>query len=639
MIAASGANHYFVSRWTAYAPTGILQNLFGIDAARLLVRWVWATLIVLAIFKLSPIRRIDAKILASGVVITMPIFVRALFTDYTESTFVPALVLSALLAAWGNVAVRTSLLIGLLAAIAIVANVFAIVHYFPIGLLYAARVWLNSKSILKHITFACIAFGGVIGFGWLYFRLFYGLENVYEPTIRFAFHLRNIRDPLLAPTTDWILYYSWIYLPILSVAVAVITYSNKLQRSAIREQLFILAAAILGIIIQWSDQFLRGGGSLELSYYWSYGYWITVLPFLLILGSRLFPAYNQTYFIYMLFILWLSLLWLSGTVAVPGGMPLLMMLLATLFVIAVIVQRYYLVALCIFIIAVAALQVFPPKYVTAHKYSTNPFYNKLFHLSKSSHASNSFYEDVKWFTSAMQKTPNPALSAICTDGPWGGTIIATYAPQITGRLLKCTFDDLVNQTIAELSRGQFPQIAVLGKRSYVLDVLIHISELIEGSDIISLDENSPGFQYSLGVLSLPSVETLPMRIYARDLPSLVGDTNGSSRYVQEGAHAKGYLNYGPYLRLDPGMYRVTFSYRSNLELSELVGWVDVFANESPEVRDVKKIYGTRGEIHNVEILLAVKNKKIRNEFRTYWNGHGFMELQSVTINRYNVKSG
>ena len=78
--------YYFISRWSVYMPQRLACSLFGPELGRLMWRWALASVLLAAIFSLGKKRgwHVGQELLVGVVVLTMPSFVRAFFTDYVE---------------------------------------------------------------------------------------------------------------------------------------------------------------------------------------------------------------------------------------------------------------------------------------------------------------------------------------------------------------------------------------------------------------------------------------------------------------------------------------------------------------------------------------------------------------------------
>ena len=83
---AVGARHYFVSRWSAYYPGYSPMRLRDPSSAACLLRLVLASGLLLGIWRFGHSRgwRRPQMVFIGILIITMPMFVRAFFTDYVE---------------------------------------------------------------------------------------------------------------------------------------------------------------------------------------------------------------------------------------------------------------------------------------------------------------------------------------------------------------------------------------------------------------------------------------------------------------------------------------------------------------------------------------------------------------------------
>lgn len=272
VISASGTDHYFVTRWPSYLPAHFFSWMFGPYWGRLALRLLMIVVLaelawrLLAQLKCSRVSRF----LSMAIVLTTPMFVRAFTTEYSEYYLIWAGLLVLVLSFGSTHTTTRTLLIGSLITSIVITNptssflcLLALANYFV-----SLRSDKNLKALRWHLVYLALSVLVVIGFGYFYFRIRYGLPNIYQPTIDYLTSYRPPKeDGWRAPDRVWLTYFGWIYLPIILVLAAFFRlqkekseYTNTLWRCS------VLSLATYGFhaLIE-----TLSGHALETSYYWS----------------------------------------------------------------------------------------------------------------------------------------------------------------------------------------------------------------------------------------------------------------------------------------------------------------------------------------------------------------------------------
>ena len=310
-IHAAGTKHYFVSRWTIYMPQRVLYELFGNPkAAFLLFRLIGASTIVVAIQLLGQKlwRRWDAVAL-SIFVLLMPMTLRALFDDYSDSVAVPLGVLLIALVAIRPQSAAIAACAGGIAAAMAIANPFGITIVACLAPFWLARV--PRKRWLAIVASGTAGGVLVLLFGLVFFRVRYGIANIYQPTLDYANESGTAIDLLKSPRLWWLGYRIWIYIPLLLLVAY-----HCLRRFASvpfnATERMIMNVCALQYAFQIWNQFSMHGDGLEISYYWAYMLPALILAFCIVLGRLAQRAHR----------LLLPLLALLAPIAVRlGGSP------------------------------------------------------------------------------------------------------------------------------------------------------------------------------------------------------------------------------------------------------------------------------------------------------------------------------
>lgn len=122
---------------------------------------------------------------------------------------------------------------------------------------------------------------------------------------------------------------------------------------------------------------------------------------------------------------------------------------------------------------------------------------------------------------------------------------------------------------------------------------------------------------------------------AIQLPSQAGRVENSNRIAEQNKDNLGFVNFGPYFPLRKGQYEVTFTYKSAGEISEPIGWIDVF-NATSGVQVIQTpIYGTNNIIQKQKIKFETTQWRPNFfEFRTHWNGLSNIEMQNIVLKKH-----
>lgn len=636
VILASGQEHYFVSRWTAYLPTRWLSELIGIDAARLAVRWAWSTLIAAVILNFSPLKRWSVRLAVTIAVLIMPMYARPLFTDYTESTFVPAITLVLLLSLWGPLRLWVHSAIGVLAAIASIANPVAVLYLGPPVMLYLHRNY-QEKSTGKAALAILTSSISVALAGLLYFRAQYDLPNIYAPTL-LAVTRGFPRDPLLSPTTEWLLYYSWVYIPPFLLLIVTLLLGARRAKSITRPAPiphYAMLTLTAMVTLQWVNQLVRGGGSLELSYYWSPSYAVVVA--LLIVVVALASDREMHHALVSLALLGATSLILSSAElqVVPGGiaLPVTVGLLA----IGLVAIKHILpgAAVTATFAVTAALQVWAPQYAPSHGFDPSPRYDAVLFMRSQDDISAAVFEDIKWLTDAMQQVENSHLAGFCFVGSgWLGyasVVGAVYVPHVTGSVLDCGSGALSDSGVALVESGRFSAVSILGNALNVDSVLEQLLTNVPEAHLVRRESLSPGLGFSLAVVDVPSLRNLPFTFTSRSLYRQTGRVIGDGVSGAAGMDSSGFLAFGPYVPLEASSYALSVSYMSDASTDQTIGFIDVVSGAGSKVHGSVSLMGTDGKWAEVVVAFEMPQVTPLVEFRVFWNGLGEIEVWDLVL--------
>lgn len=138
--------------------------------------------------------------------------------------------------------------------------------------------------------------------------------------------------------------------------------------------------------------------------------------------------------------------------------------------------------------------------------------------------------------------------------------------------------------------------------------------------------------YLAGLSEVPTKDDIVFRV--SQLPSQTGRLINSHRVAKPNVDSPGFINYGPYFLLRKGEFEVVFSYKSSAEVSETIGWIDVFNANSGTQLVQMPLYGTSNIISKRKIDFKLSQWKSNLfEFRTYWDGTSDIELLGISLIR------
>jgi hypothetical protein len=630
---AVGDRHYFVSRWSAYYPGYVADQIAGPFVGRLLLRLVYAAVILISVWHLgSRLRWTKAQQLLMGtLILTMPMFVRSFFTDYTEYVIVALGLCLVVLCLLERQTWRSAIVIGALAGLMVVANPVAIT---AVGFPVAASLLLGAKRLRdKAFVAAFIGVGvsmTVLG-GLLLFRWRYGIDNVYQPTLDFI-RTHNVRDGFKSPRLEWLWHYTWLWATPSLLLVAIGSARRRAVRLS-RPEIYALGLCALQYVYQWIDQFVRDGDGLEVSYYWSYSLPTFLVALAIVLGRL--TAGTAPLKIVAATAAWLIFL-LVGVpdfARLPAGVGFFICALAMVTVVVLACGRYPFAAAMIVLFAVGWMQIGAPHYDPSSYFllNTTPRYDQLYR--RAGDLNETIYREAVWFEDEMDNIVNDASTSFVAVGQWSISIIGLYAPHVVGRVVGLEGAPLHRRltplAIAEIRGGGRPIVAAYGPPADVAAVLATFpTDLGVGEKILDVTHDDD-LGYRLVVYSMPDSGKLPFTWTADVLPLAAGSVVGTDVRVDKD-DTPGFVTYGPYVPLQRGHYELVLSYTSTLPTSESAGTFDV---ASPELGNAGQtaIEGSGGGPATARLRFDVMDGSGRWEFRTLWNGLGELTIHSITL--------
>lgn len=98
--------------------------------------------------------------------------------------------------------------------------------------------------------------------------------------------------------------------------------------------------------------------------------------------------------------------------------------------------------------------------------------------------------------------------------------------------------------------------------------------------------------------------------------------------------SEGFLSYGPYIELVPGIYTISVQYMSKSSLQSPVGFWDIFSSESWG-KPLKSftLLGTEGQIKKVSYKINITEAVKKLEVRTYYSGFKGLSIYHTSITK------
>lgn len=633
VMSAVRDRHYFITRWSVYLPMRVFDAVFGPIAGRLIWRWVLAVFVgaVLAAFARERGCRRSVQLLLVALALSMPMFVRAFMSDYMEFAVLSLGIVIVVVCLRERHGVRTGALVGGLGALMLVANpvsVFMLAFSIVAALVLCRNGWRARALFVAGGGVAAVA---VFAAGLIVFRWRYGIDNVYQPSIDFMRTYQGDPDAWKSPRLDWMGRFTWIYAPIVLLAIAALM---SLTRRVKWSRVEIGSLALLGVQYgyHWFDQFVQNNFGLELSFYWSFIYPTFAIAFVVVVGKLAEHTRD----------VWLAAAGIGWLVFLAAGVPTFLRLppgLWFLFVLLVVVGacvalgRVSLPAVAALMVALIGWsQIGAPSYDPSAYFHLNvsPEYDELFR--RGGDESEQILDETVWFADQMDRVPNDASTSFVTVGGWSSSIVGIYAPHVTGRWI--TTNDpaghLRIETLREIKGGNRPILAVFGPPASVQSV---VSSLVTDVDdtVEVLDETHEGaLGYRLVVYQLPDSAKLPFTWSADSLRVASGEPTADGSVVVSGPSPGGFVTYGPYRSLPVGSYSATLTYSSSVAAGQDAGGFDVSALGAGTAA-VQQLSGTAGEVASVVVPFAVTDPAALWEFRTSWLGQGDFAVLSVEI--------
>ena len=634
-LEAAGNKHYFVSRWTSYLPAHFTSLLFGPYWGRLVLRLLMVAVLSEAIWRfLANLGiRAHARLLSIFLLVTSPLFVRAFTTDYPEYFIIWASLLMAVLSFTERATWKRSVLMGALAASISIANPTAAIlsSFILVNYVFNEICARKFRKVLKEASVVILSFLTVILSGFVLFKYWYGVENIYQPTLDF---IKNYVSPDVdgwrTPTRKWLLYFGWLYLPIMYsiVAISITKYGN----SDSKKVLFRCVSLTSSIFLWHIYLETKSGHALETSFYWSMLLSPALLTFMVV-TSKAFTDLRARYSLLLIgIVVSLYILEIPQKLRFPHGYSLIAVIGIATIVLVIVSKHTAGIAVFSLVILSVWLQVGSPKYavLTNGGDLNTPKYDLVY--GKSAFKSNEILRETIWFLNQMDKVPSDSFSTFLPAGGWSYAIVGTYIPHPFSRAVTPLSSDRVfnPNTSDELLFGYKKTLVIYGDSVETKKMLQRVKKEIPDMSIVRDVTNSSGLSYRLIALAVKETRDLtsvmPMSRFFRDTGEVQDD---GSLEIKQGS-APGWVSFGPYIGLGAGRYTAELSYSS--PGSEFIGTFEV-VNDATGETELLQLSGNNGQLTTVSLEFTVSSKDNTWQFRTRYEGNSGASFKFVRVTK------
>jgi len=622
-----GASHYAISRWSSWYPLYVANAVAGPMLGRLALRLIGVSVLLLGLWRLRREWSWTQRAAAATTFATMPMFIRPLMTDYVESTVLTLGTALVLLSLRRRHSVRTAAVVGALVALMMIANPFAATAAatpVAIAIITGSTTWRGRLML----ALATLAAGILVTIsGLLYFRHVHGIQDIYAPTIDFL-RAGVGPDPLKSPRLEWLGRFTWLWVtPIVLTAWAVLAVRARPGRLDPAEvKAAVAAGAQYGL--HWLDQFGRGGGGLEISYYWSMTYCTLGVSLALLVGRLTRRVQPLGLVIAIAAGLNLLLVGVPDQLRLPGGPAFFGVAAVTaLALAALLVRRHAAAGAALIVTFTVWAQIGAPPYdpTAYHPFNLTPQYDRLFW--EHGEPSETAYREGIWFLSVMEQIEHRDQALFLPVSAWAGPLVGLYQAQLGQRVIA---PDAVH--IADPSQRYWmlsdPHrwLVIFGLPEVVQEQVERARALGLGPPVVDETHGrDAGYRVAVMALGRPH---LPLSFPAEELAVGQGVVVGTS--VVRHGDGDGFVTYGPYVPLPPGRYEGRLRYRSRAGSAEVVGAFDAFGTDEGSVAAVD-LAGTGGRERTAHLEFEVHRDGQRWELRTVAQGGADLVIEGITL--------
>lgn len=270
---------YYSVRFALIEPIDLTTRLFGTVGGYFVLRYALALLAggsIYAFFRRTHGRGTAA--LGLVLVLTSPVFLRALMTAYSDTVAVPYLIGALVLLLWtttdhADQAGRTLRMAGtgLLLGLAVHANPFNVATGAILVFSFACtEVARRRRRLLVDLAWIALMIGVVTLLGVAYYGWRFGSPDIFRPSIDAAdTYSGSAGDLFRSPDYGWLRYRFHLYVPPLVLACWFVLRARRLRTISRGEATAVLSLATTLVFFCYYE-FVRRGTALEIYYYTSY---------------------------------------------------------------------------------------------------------------------------------------------------------------------------------------------------------------------------------------------------------------------------------------------------------------------------------------------------------------------------------
>ncbi len=467
-LAAVGQNWYFVSRWPGYLPLAAVDVVFPYAVGRLLLRWVLAGVVLLAVDVVA--RRCGWRrlptLVAATVVVTLPVFVRAFFSDYVEYLVVSLGVVLVALCTRSRHTDRSAAAVGVLAGLFGICNPWSIVLVATTVTMGAVLSWTGVRTLVRHAVVAGFAGLATGVAGWACFFVVFGVRNIYRPTISFLLDNPQTQDQFRSPTLGWLGAFTWVWAPVVVLGAAVVLHLRGAVRfTRVERALLLLCAAQFAV--HAAGQLLAGQSGLEIPYYWSFISPAFGMAVAVVVARSLDRRHDAVAVVALCG--WLILL----AVGVPSwARPSSWMVFAAVAGVGLVVVAVRPAVGVVVLLGVVGLaHLGPPPYTPDPDFGIDfsPRYDLVFRSDDL--RTPQVLDELLWFTDRMDAVPDDAEAYFVAELGEASANTAAYGAHVTGHLLPHDRGVLLPEHAAEFRTGARRTAVVYGSPAFVVEAL------------------------------------------------------------------------------------------------------------------------------------------------------------------------
>jgi hypothetical protein len=342
---------YYAVRFGLILPTRFAFELFGPVGGYFLLRFLLAASCAAVLYLLGRRHGCPAAGWFGAIIfLSSPILLRALMTDYADTTGLPLLLIGI---GCLMMPTRRRLLwavpAGLAFGVAINSNLFIAAVLLAV---LAARLLLQllRRDFAALLTYLVAGAGIVLvtGLGAFYYWRAFGYANILRPSIAYLRHSSAVSRAFRAPTYAWLDFSLYLYIPvIITIALGITLLTRPVEKSSSRYKSILKSPATDALVLLAAaegfylfEEFILKGYQLDYFYYASYLWAFSSIGLTFVIielagrrghGTRIawlaftvavaLPLGRNLFFRELAFWAWPAVLFMVAAIAIPLAWP------------------------------------------------------------------------------------------------------------------------------------------------------------------------------------------------------------------------------------------------------------------------------------------------------------------------------